>query len=73
MMGVQHLPLCNHPLTRKEADTLLALIGPVLRYLNAPGDWGYGTQLGTITQDLYTVRAAIQSERNMMIEEIDDA
>lgn len=73
MMGVQHLPLCSHPLTRKEAETLLAQIGPMLRLLNAPGDWGYGTQLGNITQDLYTVRAEVQRVLNLMNEETSDA
>ena len=54
------LPLTHHPLTQKEAEKLHAQICVLLRTLNAPGDWGYGTQLGQITQDLYVVRAEIQ-------------
>lgn len=49
-------PLVAHPLSLHECEQIMALLGPLVRYLGAPGDWGYGTRLGDATvllRDLY--------------------
>lgn len=58
-MNFSQMPLCNHPLTRKEAVKLEGRVSDLLRELNAPGDWGYGTQLGQLTQKLHSVKLEI--------------
>ena len=32
---------------------------PLLRYLGSPGDWGYDTKLGRLTEVLHGLRAEI--------------
>lgn len=43
------LPLSTHRMRREEAVRMAAYIDPLLRFLNSPGDWGYGTKLGRLT------------------------
>lgn len=43
-----------------ERDRLLEEISPLLKYLGAPGDWGYGTKLGELTFFLHQVHAEVQ-------------
>lgn len=43
------LPLAGAPLDDVERQRLLALLGELARFLGAPGDWGYETQIGKFT------------------------
>lgn len=54
------MPLCASPLSYDEAVRLEASLMPLLRYLAAPGDWGYGTKLGRLTEVLHGLRAGIR-------------
>jgi len=49
-------PVARHPLSEREKTILLLRIDDLLRFLGAPGDWGYGSQLATITQGLAVLR-----------------
>lgn len=53
------LPLCDSPLSKREAIQLEANLMQLLRFLGAPGDWGYKTKLGQLTLDLLAVRHEI--------------
>lgn len=64
----QKLPLCETPLSRDEAIRLEACLMPLVRFLNAPGDWGYETKLGRLTQELHGLRADIINAKNMAID-----
>ncbi len=52
-------PLSSSPLSREEAARLLENLMPLLRYLGAPGDWGYKSRLGMLTQQLQELRSDI--------------
>ena len=52
-------PLSSSPLSRDEAARILEYMMPLLRYLGAPGDWGYQSRLGVLTQQLRELRADI--------------
>lgn len=54
------LPLCSSPLSRDEVIRLEDNMMPLLRYLGSPGDWGYETKLGRLTQVLHGLRADIR-------------
>lgn len=62
-MNYSEMPLVACPLSDVERDTLLAHLEPLLRYLGAPGDWGYETKLGRITIRLYELRNDIVRSR----------
>lgn len=57
MTDLKKLAAC--PLTTREKETLLVRVNDLLRFLGAPGDWGYGTRLGDLTLDLLSLRAQI--------------
>ncbi len=46
-------------LRASEKQVLLLRLDDLLRFLGAPGDWGYGTQLGAMTQRLIRLRRDI--------------
>lgn len=54
------MPLCGSPLSYDEAVKFEANLMPLLRYLGSPGDWGYGTKLGRLTEVLHGLRAEIR-------------
>lgn len=54
------MPLCGSPLSYDEAVRLEAELMLLLRYLGSPGDWGYETKLGQLTQVLHGLRAEIR-------------
>jgi len=58
------LPLCACPLSPEEAIRLEAYLRPLLQYLGAPGDWGYQSKLGRLTQVLHALRAEIVQAGN---------
>lgn len=49
----------NEGLSASEASTLRLRIDDLLRFLGSPGDWGYGTKLGELTQILHAQRGAL--------------
>lgn len=53
------LPLTQTPLSLEEAAKWINVIDPLLKYAGSPGDWGYKSKLGILTQRLYEVRAQI--------------
>ena len=53
----------NHT-SQKDRERLLMRIDDLLRLLGAPGDWGYDTKLGELTQILFVQRTALLSEEN---------
>jgi len=58
------LPLCTSPLSRDEAIRLHENLTPLLRFLGAPGDWGYETKLGRLTIVLGNLRAEVSRARD---------
>ena len=54
------MPLCASPLSMDEVIQLESNIMPLLRYLGSPGDWGYGTKLGRLTEVLHGLRSEIR-------------
>lgn len=59
MMNYSEMPVANCPLRDAERDTVLAHLDPLLRYLGAPGDWGYESKLGQMTIRLNELRNEI--------------
>lgn len=55
------LPLSESPLCYEEAVNLEIEMRPLLRYLGAPGDWGYGSKLGRLTQALHALVPEIRA------------
>lgn len=61
--------MSNAPIDLGSADDietvirLETMIEPLVRYLSAPGYWGYHTLLGNLTQDLFRVQAAIAARK----------
>ena len=43
---------CVSPLNERERATLDMRMGDLLKFLGAPGDWGYGTAMGDLTEYL---------------------
>lgn len=53
------LPLAESALSIEERARWIAVLDPLLKYANSPGDWGYQSKLGVLTQKLHQVRAEI--------------
>lgn len=53
--------LRSNELSYIERDRLLAHIDPLLAYLGAPGDWGYGTVLGQFAIELREIQHAVRT------------
>lgn len=60
IQNFNNLPLSSSPLSKEEVLRLEANLMPLLRYLGAPGDWGYETKLGRLTQVLHGLRSDIR-------------
>lgn len=58
----EQLPLSESPLSPKERARWISEVGALLKYAGAPGDWGYGSQLGILTKHLHRVRAELSSD-----------
>lgn len=56
------LPLSTTSLSLEERARWIAVLDPLLKYANSPGDWGYQSKLGVLTQKLHQVRAEIVSD-----------
>lgn len=56
------LPLSETPLSMEERVRWIGVLDPLLKYAGSPGDWGYGSKLGVMTQHLYRLRAEIMSQ-----------
>lgn len=54
----------NSNVSPKNRERLLLRIDDLLRLLGAPGDWGYDTKLGELTQILFVQRIVLLSEEN---------
>lgn len=54
------LPLAGTPLGEVERQRLLALLGELARFLGAPGDWGYETQIGKYTVHTLALSEAVR-------------
>ena len=54
------LPLAESALSHDECMRWLAVINPMLKYAGSPGDWGYESWLGRLTQHLYQLRAELE-------------
>lgn len=54
--------LCANPINADEKGRLLARVDGLLNFLGAPGDWGYGTELGNLTQYLLRLRPQIDTK-----------
>lgn len=57
------LPLAECPLSIEERAKWINVLDPLLRYAGRPGDWGYGSKLGLLTQRLLQVRQEIAFDR----------
>ncbi len=65
MSAYKDLPLVAHPLNDAERGKLLLRLDDLLKFLGSPGDWGYDTKLGVITQTLIALRRdVINAERS---------
>lgn len=53
------LPLAVTALSIEERARWISVLDPLLKYANSPGDWGYQSKLGVLTQRLHQVRAEI--------------
>lgn len=60
MSKFNDLPLCGTPLSAREAVKLDTLLSDLQRFLGSPGDWGYNTKLGDLTQAVFAVRHDVQ-------------
>ena len=58
----ESLPLAECALSAEERASWVQAINALLKYAGAPGDWGYGSQLGILTQHLHRVRAELAQE-----------
>lgn len=58
----EDLPLAASPLSEEERARWISGIEPLLKYAGAPGDWGYGSQLGILTKHLHRVKASLEQE-----------
>lgn len=59
--GLKRLPLSIAPLNEDEVFRLDTRITNLLDYLREPGDWGYDTALGRLTEVLHVLRTEIRS------------
>ena len=59
MSAYNDMPLVAHPLNERERSTLLLRLDDLLKFLGAPGDWGYESKLGVMTQQLLALRREI--------------
>ena len=67
MMGLSEKYLSlesNDCLRPHERELLLLRLDDLLRLLNAPGDWGYGTKLGELTKLLLIARDDLRENRS---------
>ncbi len=55
--------LATTSLNAKEQARLLGLLDALAGYLGSPGDWGYGTQLGNFTIQVFAIRDAVKSQQ----------
>lgn len=53
-------PLVASPLSDVDKAVLARLVGHLADFLRAPGDWGYGTKLGDLTERLIEVRRELR-------------
>jgi hypothetical protein len=53
------MKLACRQLTNHEKDRLLENLYPLIKYLGAPGDWGYGTELAKLTIYLHELKQEI--------------
>ncbi|MGD9539069.1 MAG: hypothetical protein AB7P52_17690 [Alphaproteobacteria bacterium] len=53
----------EHSLSEAEHHKLLDRLDLLLQFLGAPGDWGYGTELGALTLQLIDVRRRLSAAR----------
>lgn len=56
------MPLSEIPLSIEERARWIAVLDPLLKYAGSPGDWGYQSKLGVLTQKLLQARAEIVSD-----------
>lgn len=59
MKPYDELPLVAHPLNDAEKAKLLLRLDDLLKFLGSPGDWGYSTKLGVMTQTLTVLRREV--------------
>ncbi len=50
------LPLATCSLSIEERVKWINVLDPLLKYAGSPGDWGYGSKLGLLTQRLQQVQ-----------------
>lgn len=51
-MNYKDMPLVASPLSDVDRALLVRLVGHLADFLRAPGDWGYRTKLGELTERL---------------------
>jgi len=56
------LPLAATALSIEERARWIAVLDPLLAFAGSPGDWGYQSKLGVLTQRLHQIRAEIVSD-----------
>lgn len=59
-MDYKDMPLVASPLSEVDRAVLVWLVGHLADFLRAPGDWGYGTKLGHLTERLIEVRRELR-------------
>lgn len=64
-MDYKDLPLVAHPLTDVERAVLVRLVGHLVEFLRAPGDWGYESKLGVLTERLIELRLELRGIREL--------
>ncbi len=58
-MNYNEMPIAACPLSDGERARMLMHLDQLLRYLGAPGDWGYESKLGLMTIRLSELRNEI--------------
>lgn len=56
-------PLCCSPLDLPEKLRLAEAMAPLIQFLGAPGDWGYGTRLADLTIYLKQLRHDLEQNQ----------
>lgn len=59
----QEMPLSASPLSDREREILLLRLDDLVRFLGAPGDWGYQSKLGRWAQRLHALRNEVANAK----------
>lgn len=60
----EKVTVCSCPMKPHERATLELRLNDLLKFLNAPGDWGYGTPMADLTLYLLEFRQKLAKSEN---------